>query len=72
MLVIKWISSLLIIVSMILTASNIYPANIIIALPATLGWIYLSYYVFKDMSLTLMNSVALTIYMLGIAKYLHQ
>ena len=68
---IKYISSTLIIISMILTASNIYPANIIVAIPSTIGWIYLSYYVFKDISLTLMNTTALVIYLLGITKYLH-
>ena len=67
---IKYISSTLIIISMVLTASNIWPANIIIAIPATLGWIYLSYYVFKDISLTLMNTTALVIYLLGITKYI--
>ena len=67
---IKYISSTLIIISMILTASNIYPANIIVAIPSTIGWIYLSYYIFKDISLTLMNTTALVIYMLGITKHI--
>ncbi len=67
---IKYTSSLLIIISMILTASNIWPLNIIVAIPSTIGWIYLSYYVFKDISLTLMNTTALVIYLLGITKYI--
>ncbi len=71
MLVIKWISSLLIILSMILTASNIYPANLYVAVLPTIGWIYISF-VWKDKALIAMNFTALTIYMLGIAKYLHQ
>ena len=67
---IKYISSTLIIISMILTASNIWPLNIMVAIPSTIGWIYLSYYVFKDISLTLMNTTALVIYLLGITKYI--
>ena len=67
---IKYTSSLLIIISMILTASNIWPLNIIVAIPSTIGWIYLSYYIFKDISLTLMNTTALVIYLLGITKYI--
>ena len=67
---IKYLSSMLIIISMVLTAANIWPLNIVIAMPATIGWIYLSYYVFKDISLTLMNTTALVIYLLGLTKYL--
>jgi len=67
---IKWISSLLIIVSMVLTASGDYhPYNLYLAIPATLGWIVVSF-CWKDKSLITMNLVALTIYMLGITKHL--
>ena len=67
---IKWISSLLIIISMILTASGDYhPYNLYIAVPATVGWVIVSF-AWKDKSLILMNIIALTIYLLGIAKHL--
>ena len=67
---IKWISSLLIIISMILTASGEYhPYNLYIAVPATVGWVIVSF-AWKDKSLILMNIIALTIYLLGIAKHL--
>ena len=66
---VKWISSLLIILSMILTASNIYPLNLFIAVIPTIGWIYISF-AWKDKALIAMNFTALTIYMLGIANYL--
>ena len=66
---IKWISSLLIIISMILTASGDYhPYNLYIAVPATVGWVIVSF-VWRDKSLILMNIIALTIYLLGIAKH---
>ena len=67
---IKWISSLLIIISMILTASGDYhPYNLYIAVPATIGWVIVSF-AWKDKSLILMNIIALTIYLLGIAKHI--
>ena len=68
---IKWTGSIIIIVSMILTSANIYPANLIIAVLPTIGWIYISF-VWKDKALIAMNFTALTIYLLGITNYLHQ
>ena len=66
---IKWISSLLIIISMILTASGEYhPYNLYIAIPATIGWVIVSF-CWRDKSLILMNCVALTIYLLGVMKH---
>ena len=66
---VKWISSIFIIISMILTAANIYPINLFLALPGTLGWIYVSF-MWRDKSMISMNLVALTIYILGITNYL--
>ena len=66
---VKWIISIIIIISMILTAANIYPLNIFLALPGTLGWIYVSFK-WRDKSMISMNLVALTIYMSGITNYL--
>jgi len=68
---VKWISSLIIIVSMILTASNIYPLNIFLAVPATIGWIYVSFK-WGDKAMISMNFVALTIYLLGIINFIHK
>jgi len=67
---IKWVSSLLIIISMILTASGDYhPYNLYIAVPATIGWVIVSV-CWRDKSLILMNTIALTIYLLGITKHI--
>jgi hypothetical protein len=67
---VKWLGSIFIIISMILTASNIYPYNLYTAIPGTLLWIYVSF-MWNDKSLIAMNIVALTIYMLGIINSLH-
>ena len=67
---VKWISSVLIIISMILTASGEYhPYNLYIAVPATIGWVIVSF-AWRDKSLILMNIIALTIYLLGITKHI--
>ena len=67
---VKWLGSIFIIISMILTASNIYPYNLYTAIPGTLLWIYVSF-MWNDKSLIAMNFTALTIYMLGIINSLH-
>ena len=67
--IVKWFGSIVIIISMILTASNIYPYNLYTAIPGTLAWTYVSFK-WDDKSLIAMNLVALTIYLLGIANYL--
>ena len=67
--IIKWFSSILIICSMLLTAYNIYPLNLYVAIPATLGWIVVSF-AWEETSLIAMNLVALAIYSLGIINYL--
>ena len=68
---VKWISSIIIIISMILTSANIYPLNIFLALPATLGWIYVSFQ-WKDKAMISMNFVALTIYILVVVNFIHK
>ena len=68
---IKWTGSVIIIISMILTASNIYPYNLYTAIPGTLLWIYVSFK-WNDKSLIAMNFVALTIYLLGIISFIHK
>ena len=68
---VKWISSIIIIISMILTSANIYPLNIFLALPATIGWIYVSFQ-WKDKAMISMNFVALTIYILGVVNFIHK
>ena len=67
---IKWLGSIFIIFSMILTASNIYPYNLYSAVPGTLIWIYVSF-MWGDKSLISINLVALTIYTLGIINSMH-
>mgnify|MGYP006188997947 CR=1 FL=1 len=66
---IKWLSTLGVISSMLLTAYNVYPLNLYVAIPATIGWIYVSI-IWKETSLIALNLIALAIYSLGIINYL--
>ena len=68
-ILLKWLSTLGIIGSMLLTAYNIYPLNLYVAIPATLGWIVVSF-VWEETSLIALNLIALCIYLLGILNYL--
>ena len=68
MLIVKWMATAGIIASMLLTAYNIYPLNLYVAIPATLGWIVVSF-MWNETSLIAMNLVALAIYCLGIINY---
>ena len=70
MLLVKWLSTIGVITSMLLTAYNIYPLNLYLAIPATLGWMVVSF-VWKETSLIAMNVVALGIYLLGIFNYVY-
>ena len=65
---VKWLSTIGIIGSMLLTAFNIYPLNLYIAIPATVGCIVVSF-VWKETSLIAMNTIALMIYILGVINY---
>ena len=67
---VKWLSTIGIIYSMLLTAYNVYPLNLYIAIPATLGWLVISF-VWKETSLIAMNVIALGIYLLGIFNYVY-
>ena len=64
----KAVCSMLIILSMCLTAANIYPYNLYVAVLPTIGWIYISC-VWKDKSLIAMNVTALVIYIIGILNF---
>jgi len=65
--VIKWISSILMVVTMALTAVNIFPLNVKLGLISSIGWLYVSLR-WADRSLIILNSTAVFIYILGIVK----
>ena len=67
--ILKWLATLGVMASMLLTAYNVYPLNLYVAIPATIGWIIVSF-VWEETSLIALNMIALAIYLLGILNYL--
>lgn len=61
---IKWISSILMIITMSLTAVNIYPFNVFLGLISSVGWTYVSIR-WNDRALIILNTIAVGIYLVG-------
>ena len=61
----KWVSSLLMIAGMALTASHIYPLNMYIHLAGLIGWLVVVF-AWHDRSLIMLNAVAAFIFINGI------
>ena len=66
---VKWVSTIILILAMILTSQNIYPYNLIFHILGILGWTYVSI-VWNDRALIVINSVGLAIFSNGIVSYL--
>jgi hypothetical protein len=65
----KWVSSVVIIAGMALTASNIYPLNMYMHLAGIIGWLVVSV-AWHDRSLIMLNVVAAFIFINGIISSL--
>lgn len=65
---VKWISSLVIIVGMIMSSLNIYPYNLYVHLLGVLGWLWVGF-LWHDRALILLNAIAVVIFILGIGNY---
>ena len=61
----KWVSSVVIIAGMALTASNIYPLNMYMHLAGIIGWLVVAL-AWHDRSLIMQNAVAAFIFINGI------
>jgi hypothetical protein len=61
----KWVSSLVIIAGMALTASNIYPLNMYMHLVGITRWLVVAF-AWHDRSLIMLNAVAALIFTSGI------
>tara|TARA_R110002051_G_scaffold142455_4_gene215650 strand:- start:1034 stop:1285 length:252 start_codon:yes stop_codon:yes gene_type:complete len=66
---VKWTSTVILILAMILTSQNIYPYNLIFHVVGILGWMYVSI-VWNDRALIVINSVGLSIFINGIVSYI--
>lgn len=61
---VKWISSILMIIAMSMTSANVYPYNVFIGLCASIGWTYVGV-MWKDRALIMLNAIAVGIYLIG-------
>jgi hypothetical protein len=64
----KWASSIILLGALILTANNVYPANLFLGIIGFVGWLGVSI-AWKDRSLIVLNSVSLAIYLNGIVGF---
>jgi hypothetical protein len=64
----KWVSSVVLMFAMILTAQNIYPYNLFFHFAGILGWLIVSIN-WNDRALIVVNSVAIAILTNGIFAY---
>ena len=65
----KWVSTIILLLGIILTANNVYPHNLYVNAVALFGWIIVSI-MWNDRALIVINVVGFTIYLNGIISYL--
>ena len=65
----KWVSCIILLVGMTLTAQNIYPINLFVNLVGLVGWLIVAI-IWNDRALIVINAVGVSIYTNGIVGYL--
>ena len=65
---IKWVSSIILIVGMVLASNNLYPWNILVQCIGISGWLVVAL-MWNDRSLIIVNAVGLAILMNGLIAY---
>jgi len=63
----KWVSSIILIVAMIMTTNDLYPYNMFLQFIGVSGWLWVAV-MWNDRSLIILNSVALAIFANGIFR----
>ena len=66
---IKWVSSVILLIGMLLTTHNIYPLNLIFHLIGVGGWLIVGL-VWNDRALIIINAVSIAIFANGLLTYL--
>jgi len=65
---IKWVSSIILIIGMVLASNNLYPWNILVQCIGICGWLVVAL-MWNDRSLIIVNAVGLAILMNGLIGY---
>ena len=66
---IKWVSTIILILGMILTSNNLYPFNLFVHSLGLFGWLIVAI-IWNDRALIVINSVYCALLANGIVKYL--
>ena len=66
---IKWVSSIILIVGMVLTANNLFPWNVLVQCLGIAGWLIVSV-IWNDRALIIVNAVGVAILLNGFVGYL--
>ena len=64
----KWVSTIILLLGIFLTANNVYPLNLYVNAVALFGWIIVSI-IWNDRALIIINAVGFTLYVNGIISY---
>jgi len=64
---IKWASSVLLIIAMLLTSSNVFPLNLYFGLLGMAGWLVVGL-LWHDRALIVLNAISVAIYGMGIVN----
>jgi len=65
---IKWASSIILLIGMLLTTNNIYPINLIFHLVGVMGWLCVAL-LWNDRALIIINAVSISIFANGLLTY---
>lgn len=63
---VEWISTIVLIASVLLTSLNVYPANLVLGFLGNLGWLALGFF-WRKWSLISVQAIILAIYFGGLA-----
>ena len=65
---VKWVASVIIIISVILTSNNIYPLNLFFYAAGLSGWFIVAL-LWNDRALLIINAVSLALLLNGLVSY---
>ena len=65
---IKWVSSIILIVGMVLTANNLFPWNVLVQCLGIAGWLIVSV-MWNARALIILNEVGVAILLIGLVAY---
>ena len=65
---IKWVSSVVLLIGMLLTSNQIHPLNLFVTLTGCTGWLIVAI-LWNDRSIIFTNTVAITILSNGLIKW---